>query len=305
LNAEKLSHSDVTVCVPAFNEALVIREVLTGLRTTIPEAEIILVDDGSTDNTAEIARQVDGVIVISHARNIGYGASLKTAMRRASGKIVAWFDGDGQHRAEDLITVLGPALSGERDAVIGVRGEGSHVQVDRVPGKLLLKVVAELIAGEAIPDLNSGLRCFRTAIIRRYLHLLPDRFAASTVTTLMMIKRGYRLGYAPIVVGKRITRSSVRILHDGLSTLHLILSIFVLFAAFRFFSLMSACMIIPALLYGGVIAMHVGHGFPVLAGTLVISGVLTFLIGLVCDQITALRKERFEDERGTECPGGP
>ena len=284
---------DLTVCIPAYNEAGAIEATLRQLRENFPDAQILVVDDGSSDGTGDIARGVEGVDVIAHVSNRGYGASVKTAIRHADRQAVAWYDSDGQHRPEDLIAVATPVLTGEKDAVVGARGEGSDVRVGRVPGKLLLKVVAQLIARQRIPDLNSGLRCFRKEVIDRYLHLLPDGFSASTTSTLLMIKRGYRFDYVPIVTDRRIGKSTVK-LSDGLATLHLMTRLMVLFDAFRFFLALSIIQILPGLIYGVILAIDKGLGFPTFAAMLVISGVLTFLIGLVCDQIAAMRQERFE-----------
>ncbi len=289
-----LSFEDVTVCIPAYNEADAIEPTLRELRAQFPQAEVIVVDDGSKDKTGQVAQGVPGVTVLTHSRNMGYGASIKTAVRHAHGKVVAWYDGDGQHRPRDLARVVRPVLSGQMDAVIGRRVRGSDVRPERVPGKFLLRIVAEAVARERIPDLNSGLRAFRREIIAQYLHLLPDGFSASTTSTLLMIKRGYRLGYKKIVTHQRVGSSTVRQLRDGLTTLHLITRILVLFEAFKFFTVLSALQVIPGMVYGLIITFRYGRGFPTFASTVVISGVLTFLIGLVCDQITALRQERFE-----------
>ncbi len=285
---------DLTICVPAYNEALGIKIMLEELRSRFREAEIIVVDDGSTDDTLKLAKSVEGITVLSHERNRGYGASLKTAIRKAKRKTVAWFDADGQHRVEDLEKVAQPIIDESMDAVIGVRGKESEVSMDRLPGKLILKVVSELLVGESIPDLNSGLRCFRADVIRRYLHLLPDGFSASTTTTLLMMRRGYRLGFVDIVAVKRKGHSTVNIISDGLATLKLIIRIIILFNAFAFFTALSMLQIIPGLIYGVYVAIVSHLGFPVLASTVIISGVLTFFMGLICDQITELRKERFE-----------
>jgi glycosyltransferase involved in cell wall biosynthesis len=284
----------LTICVPAYNEALGVKTTLEELRSYFCEAEIILVDDGSTDETLKLAKSVKGITVLSHEHNRGYGASLKTAIRNANRETIAWFDADGQHRVRDLEKVAQPVIDGRMDAVIGVRGKESEVSMGRLPGKLILKFVSELLVGESIPDLNSGLRCFRADVIRRYLHLLPDGFSASTTTTLFMMKRGYRLGFVDIVAIKRKGHSTVNIISDGLATLKLIIRIIILFNAFAFFTILSMLQIIPGLIYGVYLAFIHHLGFPVLASTIVISGVLTFFMGLICDQITELRKERFE-----------
>jgi glycosyltransferase involved in cell wall biosynthesis len=255
----------------------------------------VVVDDGSTDDTAAIARSVPGVRVLSHRRNRGYGAALKTGIRHSMNPFIAWYDADGQHDPRDLMAVVAPVIGEEADVVIGVRGAESAAQRQRVPGKLVLHAVARVVSGERIPDLNSGLRCFRREVLLRYLHLLPDGFSASTTSTLLMLKRGHRVGYVPIVAKERIGTSTVRIVSDGLRTLQLIVRIVVLFEAFRVFTVLGLGLLIPSLTYGLAVAAIRGQGFPTLAGTAVIAGLLTFFIGIVADQVVELRKERFEE----------
>jgi glycosyltransferase involved in cell wall biosynthesis len=290
-----MEYDRLTVCLPAFNEEDAVEPLLKELKEELPGAEIIFVDDGSTDRTLKRAGRVEGVIVLSHGRNMGYGAALKTAMRRAKGEFIAWCDTDGQHRAEDLKTVAAPVMEGEKDAVIGRRAKGSKVTLGRIPGKMIIKMVAEMVARQKIPDLNSGMRCFRRDVIKRYLHLLPDGFSASTTSTLILIKQGYRLGYEEIRCQARQGVSTVSILRDGWQTLTLILRMLILFDAFGFFTLLASIQITTALIYGLYIAFTNRLGFPTLAATVLISGILTFFMGLICDQLVALRKERFED----------
>jgi hypothetical protein len=142
--------------------------------------------------------------------------------------------------------------------------------------------------------LNSGLRCFKKSIIKQYLHLLPDGFSASTTSTLLMMKRRYRLGYESIITKERIGTSSVKILRDGWSILQLIFRILILFEAFNFFTTLALIQIVTASIYGFYTAIVNKMGFPILAATIFISGILTFFMGLICDQIVSLRKERFE-----------
>lgn len=289
---------DLSVIIPAYNEAAGIERTLRALRQECPDAEIVVVDDGSSDDTASLARGVSGVNVVSHTRNRGYGAALKTGMRSCARRCVAWYDADGQHRPRDLAAVAEPVLEGRQDVVIGMRGRDSAVQRERAVGKWVLGRLANAISREQIPDLNSGLRCFRTDVIRRYLHLLPDGFSASTTSTLMMLKRGYRLAYQPIVAQPRIGKSTVKIVSDGLRTLQLIVRIVVLFEAFRVFTLLGAALFVPGLLYGVVVALARGQGFPTLAAMACITGVFTFFMGILADQVVELRKERFEDHAG-------
>ena len=285
----------VSIVVPAYNEEDAIETTLLQLRSAVPDADIIVVDDGSTDATAERARAVPGVTVTSSERNRGYGASLKLGMRACTRPYVAWYDADGQHRPADLKAVVRRAIEQRLDMVIGTRGHDSDRVKDRVVGKVVLNAAARVISGEHIPDLNSGLRCFRRDVIVRYLHLLPDGFSASSTSTLMLLKRHYRVGYVPIVTNSRIGKSTVRVVRDGLRTLQVVLRIVVLFEAFKVFTTLGLALLVPALVYGLVIALIRGEGFPTLAGTAAIAGLLTFYMAILADQVVELRKERFED----------
>lgn len=288
-------YKDLTICIPAYNEEESIGHVLQELKSAFLESEIIVVNDGSVDKTRQLAESIAGVRVLSHNRNKGYGAALKSAMRNASRKIILWYDADGQHRIEDVKRVIQPVMAGEKDVVIGVREYNLRDNPERWPGKLILKFVAELISREKVPDLNSGMRCFRSEVIKRYLHLLPDGFSASTTSTLLMMKRGYRVGYENIVTKKRVGKSTVRIFRDGLKTIQLMLRILVLFEAFSLFTALALLQVIPAAAYGIYVALVNRLGFPTLASTIMISGVFTFFMGIICDQIVALRQEKFEE----------
>jgi glycosyltransferase involved in cell wall biosynthesis len=289
-----MNYHDLTICIPAYNESSTIGKTLEALWKTFPRAEIIVVDDGSEDQTGEIAQKVPGTQVLFHKRNIGYGAALKTAMREASRGVIAWLDCDDQHSPEDLARVVRPVLAGEKDAVIGVRGTDSDICRGHAPGKWVLNSLAEIVTRESIPDLNSGMRCFRRELIQRYQHLLPDGFSASATSTLLMMKRGYRLGYEKISTKKRVGTSKVKILRDGWRTIHLLIRILILFDAFSFFSIFAALQTSIGFIYGVVKTYMHKQGFPVFASVVVISGILTFFMGLICDQIVAMRIERFE-----------
>lgn len=293
----KIDYNNLTVVIAAYNEELTIRSTLQDLKRILPEARIIVVNDGSKDNTEYEAKVEEGITLINNDSNRGMGAALKKGMRLAKTSVMAWYDADGQHRPEDLLKVAAPVLSGEKDVVIGVRQKGSDNRIERVPGKAILKWMAQLVAGTKIPDLNSGLRCFRTEVIRRYFHLLPDGFSASSISSLLMIKRGYRIGYIPIITNPRKGKSSVKIFRDGFLTLHLLLRTLILFEAFKFFTTLSLLQIIPGLIYGIFLAFSKKLGFPTLSVMVVTSGVLTFFMGIISEQISELRKEKFEVEK--------
>ncbi len=292
---QSIMFDNLSICVPAFNEAESISGTIAVLAETYPSAQIIIVDDFSDDDTYAIAKRFKNITLLAHTRNMGYGASLKTAMNFAERDVLVWFDGDGQHRVEDLKKVVQPVLENKYDAVIGVRRKGSDFSPRRMPGKFFLKFMAEIVAMQKIPDLNSGLRCFNSEVIKRYIHLLPDGFSASSTSTLLMMMRGYRLGYVDIMTHKRYGQSTVNVFKDGIRAIQLIFQMLMLFRAWPFFSLLSFIQIFVGLGYGLIIFYKNKLGLPVLSAIIIISGILTFFMGLVCDQIVSLRKERFED----------
>jgi glycosyltransferase involved in cell wall biosynthesis len=284
-----------SILLPAFNEEEGIAAVLRELRAALPkEAEIIVVDDGSTDATAARAAAVKGVLLVRHPANRGYGAALVTGMRAARGEYVCWYDADGQHRPPDALAVCRALADDGLDYCVGVRGADSHADRRRKLGKWVLGVVVRFIAGRPVADYNSGLRGFRREVILRYAHLLPKRFGASTVSTLLMLERGYRGKDIPIVVRPRVGKSSVRQLRDGTRTLFLLLQLILLFNPLRFYGGLGLFLMAGGLIYGLYRAYADRLGFPVLGALVVILGIQCLVFGLLADQISALRRERFE-----------
>lgn len=286
-----LDPSQVTVVIPAFNEAEALGDVLAELRAAIPGIRILVVDDGSTDGTQAVARSA-GVAVVRHSRNRGYGAALKTGFRAATTPYVAMYDADGQHRPEDLLELMQDAA--KHDIVIGARGKDSDRALIRRPGKWVLSWIANYLTGTHIPDLNSGLRVVRRDVMLRYIHLLPDGFSASTTSTICFLQRGYDVAFVPIRTRKRKGQSTVKQVRDGMNTIVLIVNLIVLFSPGRFFVPPSALLIATGLVYGVARALVSGLGIPTLALLLVMTGLITGLFGLLAKQIATLRIELFE-----------
>lgn len=285
----------VTIVVPAYNEQEGIGQTLSELVRRFPDAEILVIDDGSTDATAERVAGTQGVRLLRHETNRGYGASIKTGISNAKGDMVAWYDADGQHTADGLERLLTVIDAEKLHAVIGERGDGSSVDPRRRLGKAILSLIVQTIAGERIPDINCGLRVFKRSVIRRYAHLLPDGFSASITSTLLMRERGYRFRFVPVITRGRIGTSSVRRVRDGLRSIQTSLRILVLFQAFQAFSLVAGLLFGIGSVYGVGMALTYGQGFPALASILVLSGVIIFFMGLLTDQVVALRMERLEE----------
>lgn len=285
-----------TLIVPAYNEEPVLGRVLEELLATLPAERfaILVVDDGSTDGTAAVAARFQPrVTLLRHKRNYGYGASIKTGVLASTTEYLCLFDADGQHDPADVERLL--AAGEENDMVVGARNLGGFRNLRRAPGKLVLHMVANLLAGRYIPDLNSGLRLFRREVLTPYLHLLPDGFSASTTSTMILLSRGYLVEYIPIQTRQRVGVSQVRQLRDGAATLLMILRMVLLFRPVRFFSLVSAVLILGGSLYGLNRLMLAGStGLSGGSMLIILLGVLFFIFGLLTDQIASLRLERFE-----------
>jgi glycosyltransferase involved in cell wall biosynthesis len=284
----------VTVVIPAYNEELGIREVLARLRKEAPPVvtEILVVDDGSTDRTAEIAEEC-GARVLRHPSNRGYGAALKTGIRNASAEYVLTMDADGQHRLED-VGRLCAALDEEHppDCVIGNRASLLHSPLWRMPGKWLLTHMAEVLTQRDIPDLNSGLRLVQRDILLKYIHLCPAGYSFSTTITMALLSRGYAVKFVPIDVRPRLGKSLVN-LKTGFQTILLVIRLASLFNPLRVF-LPGSLVSITIGVAWTIRYVARGDGVTVASMLAVLTGVLLFALGIICDQVAQLRLERYE-----------
>jgi glycosyltransferase involved in cell wall biosynthesis len=282
----------LTIIIPAFNEELAVGEVIKEVQNLCSEItqEIIVVDDGSDDQTAMVAEGF-GARVIRHNQNMGYGAAIKTGIRCAQTEWVLTMDADGQHRAEDAFRIA--QLMDTCDMAVGNRTGLVHSTLWRMPGKWLLGLVANYLTRQTIPDLNSGLRLIRRDLALKYLHICPSGFSFSTTITLAFHNRKYDVIYAPIQVGKRYCGQSTVSIGTGLDTFILILRIASLFDPLRIFVPLSVLIGILGLcfsIYYIITALTIS-GAPIL---LIVSSLILFTLGLLCDQISQLRLERFE-----------
>ncbi len=284
----------ISIVIPAHNEEGAIGDVLARLRQeTLPGViEIIVVDDGSTDRTGEIAEQA-GVRVLRHPHNRGYGAALKTGIKQASGDYILTMDADGQHRLQDVAKLCAAVgLAHSPDCVIGNRTQLLHSPLWRMPGKWMLTRMARILTQRKIPDLNSGLRIVRTEVLRRYIHLCPAGYSFSTTITMALLSRGYAVDFVPIEVERRVGKSLVNV-SAGFQTILLVLRLATLFNPLRLFLPMSLGSILLGIGWGIPYVVR-GMGVTVAAMLLVLTGVLLFGLGLVCDQVAQMRLERHE-----------
>ncbi|HEX2456356.1 MAG TPA: glycosyltransferase family 2 protein [Vicinamibacterales bacterium] len=279
--------SDVSIVIPAFNEGPAVADVVSALKTVASWHEIIVVDDGSRDDTAVRAKAA-GACVIRHPYNKGNGAAVKSGIRSATGEFVLIMDGDGQHRPEDARRMV--SRLGEYDLVIGSRSTSTQATQARRFGNSALNRLASYLTGRSIPDLTSGFRAARREQLREFLHLLPNGFSTPTTTTLAFIKAGYNVGFEPVEARPRVGTSKIRLAHDGSRFLLIILKIVTLFSPLRVFlpiSLLCFALGVGYALYTIYWEMHVTNS----SVLLIMLAVIVFLVGLVSEQISALRFE--------------
>ncbi len=279
--------SAVSVVIPAYNEGASIASVVSGLGAAARWREIIVVDDGSADETGPRASDA-GAIVVRHPYNKGNGAAVKSGIRKATGEFVLIVDGDGQHRASDAQRLV--AKLGEYDLVIGARSRATQATAARRFGNTALNRLAGYLTGRRIPDLTSGFRAARREYLLEFLHLLPNGFSTPTTTTLAFIKGGYNVTFEPTEADVRHGESKIRLASDGTKFLMIILRIVTLFSPLRVFLPIA----IVSFVIGAVYAVwtiatqsHVTNS----SVLLIVLAVMVFLVGLVSEQISTLRFE--------------
>jgi glycosyltransferase involved in cell wall biosynthesis len=277
----------VSVVVPAYNEASAIAAVVQSLRQAAAWHEVIVVDDGSRDETAARAAEA-GATVVRHPYNKGNGAAVKSGIRRASGEYVLILDGDGQHLAADAGRVV--SRLGEYDLVIGARSTDTQATFARRVGNAALNGLAGYLTGREIPDLTSGFRAARRQQLLEFLHLLPNGFSTPTTTTLAFIKAGYNVTFEPTEAQMRVGKSKIKLASDGTKFLMIILKIVTLFSPLRvFLPIAIAAFVLGAgyAVWTAVTQSHITNS----SVLLIMLAVIVFLVGLVSEQISALRFE--------------
>jgi glycosyltransferase involved in cell wall biosynthesis len=251
----------------------------------LPGSEIIVVNDGSTDDTAAICA-AHGVRLISHPYPMGNGAAIKSGARAARGDVLVFMDADGQHKPEDLPGLLGKFDEGY-DMVVGARQGGSHAGMHRAVANDVFSRMASWMVRQHIEDLTSGFRVVRAEKFRKFLYLLPNGFSYPTTITMSFFRAGFSVAYVPIQTPRRIGKSHVRPLRDGVRFLLIIIKIGTLYSPQRLFLPVSAGFFVLGLAYYLFTLVEFGR-FTNMSALLFISAILTFLIGIVSEQISAL-----------------
>ena len=242
-------------------------------------------NDGSEDATAEHAAE-SGAIVVTHPVSLGNGAAIKSGARAAQGDVFVMMDGDGQHKAEDIRSLLDKLDEGY-DMAIGARDSGSHAGIGRLAANGLYNVFASLISGHRILDLTSGFRAVRADLFKKFLYLLPNGFSYPTTITMAFLRSGYPVTFLPIKAEKRTGTSHIRPIRDGLRFLAIIFKIATLYAPLKVFLPISGLFFVSGLSYYGYTYFTMGR-FTNMSMLILSASVIIFLIGLISEQITAL-----------------
>ena len=276
---------NVSVILPAKNEAAAIGQTVSRVVTLLPEAEVIVVDDGSKDSTAEIASEA-GAKVVSHPYIKGNGAAIKTGARTASGDVIVFMDADGQHDPADIQRLLGRINEGY-DLVVGARQRGSQASVGRGLANGFYNRLATYMTGHKVEDLTSGFRAVRADKFREFLYLLPNGFSYPTTSTMAFFRAGYSVAYEPIHAAQRIGKSHIKPLQDGMRFLLIIFKIGTLYSPLKLFAPIAALAFVLGSLWYGYTLGTEGR-FTNMSALLYTGSVMIFLMGLISEQITAL-----------------
>lgn len=289
---------ETSIVVPVYNEAENLQKLLGQiLALDLPQAEIIVVDDGSSDRSAEVARGA-GAKVVRHPYNIGNGAAIKSGIRASRGNRIVFMDGDGQHQADDIPKLLAQAAS--YDMVVGARAKGSKLRFHRYAANQLYNLLASYVTRFKVLDLTSGFRVLSRRDALRFIDLLPNTFSYPTTLTLAFLRSGLTVKYVPIRTLYRAGQSKISLVTDGVRFFLIIVKIATLYSPLRIFLPVSLLFFLA----GSANYLHTfitEHRFTNMSALMFTASVIVFMLGLISEQIALLRMERqqsrvLEDE---------
>lgn len=275
----------LSIVIPARNEAAALKDLIPRIVSLGIADEIILVDDGSTDDTAAVA-EAAGAKVVRHRYGMGNGAAIKSGARAARGEVIVFMDGDGQHDPADIPRLLAKLEEGY-DMVVGARQAGSQANMGRGLANGLYNRIASYMTNQCIEDLTSGFRAVRAEKFHEFLHLLPNGFSYPTTITMAFFRAGYAVCYEPIHAGQRIGTSHIKPIRDGIRFLLIIFRIGTLYSPLKLFAPVALLHFLAGLGYYGY-TFATQHRLSLATLFLLIAGITIFLIGLVSEQITQL-----------------
>lgn len=291
-----MADQTLSIILPAKNEAESLESLLPVLRNNFPDDEIIVVNDGSTDETVSVCEK-NNIRVITHVYSMGNGAAIKTGARNAEGEILMFMDADGQHDPDDISRLIDKIHEGY-DMAVGARQMDTHASLLRRIGNTIYNKLATLMTGYPIEDLTSGFRAARARHFRKFLYLLPNKFSYPTTSTMAFFRSGLPVAYIPIRARNRAGegKSHIRLFHDGIRFLIIILKIGALFSPMRFFLPVSAALFLTGLGYYGYTYINWGR-LTNMSTLLFLASLFTFLIGIVSEQISALHYKNIEESK--------
>lgn len=285
MEPNNMAHSSLSIVLPARNEAAAVGSTVAAIVARYPQAEVLVVDDGSSDETAQVALAA-GAKVVSHPYSKGNGAAIKTGARAAVGEVMIFMDADGQHDPADIPRLLAKLEEGY-DMVVGARDRGSQASVGRSLANRFYNRLATYMTGHKVEDLTSGFRAARADKFREFLYLLPNGFSYPTTSTMAFFRAGYGVAYVPIRAGKRIGKSHIHLLKDGARFLLIIFKIGTLYSPLKLFAPVALMLFVLASGWYGYTLLEQGR-FTNMSALLYTGSVTVFLMGLISEQITAL-----------------
>ncbi|MGF2880106.1 glycosyltransferase family 2 protein [Acinetobacter johnsonii] len=281
----------ISIVLPAKNEAGAIQQTVKAIKQLNRVDEIIVVNDGSTDDTAQIAEQA-GAKVISHPYSKGNGAAIKTGARNATGDIIIFMDADGQHDANDIFKLIERIEEGY-DLVVGARQKGSQASIGRGIANKLYNNLATYMSDHPVEDLTSGFRAVRAEKFREFIYLLPNGFSYPTTSTMAFFRAGYSVTYVPIHAAKRIGKSHIHPIKDSVRFFLIIFKIATLYSPLKMFLPFSVFLFILGTGWYGY-TLYEYQRFTNMSALLYTGSIMIFLMGLISEQITSLMYKKDE-----------
>ena len=289
-----MDKTEVSIIIPAYNEAQSIGDLVSKIVELHPEFEVLVINDGSTDDTADIAKDA-GAHVHSHPYNIGNGAAVKSGTRIASGKILVFIDGDGQHNPEDIEKLL--KYFPEFDMVVGARSKADHVSLGRALGNTAYNWLASYVAKFRVEDLTSGFRAVKADIANNLLYLLPNTYSYPTTLTLSVLRSARTVKYIPIKAKTRKSgKSGISMFRDGVRFFMIIIKICTLYSPFRIFLPVSFATFLIGFCYY-LYTLFLWGRFTNMSALLFTTSIVIFMMGLVSEQVCQMRFERSEGDK--------
>ena len=274
-----------SIIVPVFNEEGVVEKVMADIKKYInQECEIIVVNDGSTDRTKDLLERIPDIKVISHSKNCGYGAALKSGIRKSQGEYILIIDADGSYPVKSIPELI--SQIGDYDMVVGARTKPQNqIPISRKPTKYLLNKLANYLTGTKIPDLNSGLRIIKKKLINQFFRFLPDGFSFTTTITLALLTNGYQVKYLPIDYYKREGKSKIRPVRDTMNFLQLIIKTVLYFNPLKIFIPLGLILLLSGLLVFIYSYLFAPKIMDVTIVILFVSAIQVMAIGMIADLI--------------------